>query len=499
MKRKGSITIFLTLTLSLMLSLICTSLESVRMAAARTQILSSLDIGLYSLFGQYDRVLLNEYDLFLLDGSGTGEGLGLSRLYDSMESYIEPVLKQNSQKLSLVQGGFTGYRLATDEDGEAFYQQVVRYMKETLGFQGIQLLMDRMRDREQKTIEAEQNGTRAENSGSLESYETEMNAASKNSEEAKKQQQQQNAGHGASGKFSSGSEESPFSSSSEKKVINPITIIRRIRKMGILDLVLPPGKGLSGKEVRKNTLLSGRTLEKGLDMAEKLPKDTSYASQILFQQYLMEKLGNFRNPSAHGLSYEMEYVLAGKDNDIDNLKAAANKLLIIREGINFAHLLADPVKHGQAAGLAAVIASSFLVPPAASVIEGALLVCWAFAESILDVRELLDGGKVPLAKTASTWQLSLENLPNLLNRLDSCRKGVSDGMSYEDYLQVMLMTKSKIQKLKLGMDMVELGIRSGPEREAFRLDSCITAIEASVDVKANRRKVFTATRQYCYD
>ena len=282
MKRKGSITIFLTLTLSLMLSLICTSLESVRMAAARTQILSSLDIGLYSLFGQYDRVLLNEYDLFLLDGSGTGEGLGLSRLYDSMESYIEPVLKQNSQKLSLVQGGFTGYRLATDEDGEAFYQQVVRYMKETLGFQGIQLLMDRMRDREQKTIEAEQNGTRAENSGSLESYETEMNAASKNSEEAKKQQQQQNAGHGASGKFSSGSEESPFSSSSEKKVINPITIIRRIRKMGILDLVLPPGKGLSGKEVRKNTLLSGRTLEKGLDMAEKLPKDTSYASQILF-------------------------------------------------------------------------------------------------------------------------------------------------------------------------------------------------------------------------
>ena len=36
--KKGSITIFLALILSLLLSLVCTSIESVRMAAARTQI-----------------------------------------------------------------------------------------------------------------------------------------------------------------------------------------------------------------------------------------------------------------------------------------------------------------------------------------------------------------------------------------------------------------------------------------------------------------------------
>lgn len=37
--KKGSITIFLALILSLVLSLVCASIESVRMAAARTQIL----------------------------------------------------------------------------------------------------------------------------------------------------------------------------------------------------------------------------------------------------------------------------------------------------------------------------------------------------------------------------------------------------------------------------------------------------------------------------
>ena len=62
--KKASITVFLALILSLLLSLICTSIQSVRMASSRMQILNSMDIGLYSLFGQYDRKLLEDYELF---------------------------------------------------------------------------------------------------------------------------------------------------------------------------------------------------------------------------------------------------------------------------------------------------------------------------------------------------------------------------------------------------------------------------------------------------
>ena len=50
--KKGSITVFLALILSLLLSLVCTSIESDRMASARTQNLNRMDIGLYSVFGQ---------------------------------------------------------------------------------------------------------------------------------------------------------------------------------------------------------------------------------------------------------------------------------------------------------------------------------------------------------------------------------------------------------------------------------------------------------------
>ena len=46
-------------------------------------------------------------------------------------------------------------------------------------------------------------------------------------------------------------------------------------------------------------------------------------------------------------------------------------------------------------------------------------------------------------------------------------------MSYEDYLQVLLLSKSKAVKLTRGMDMIEVEIRSTKGKEGFRLDCCI--------------------------
>lgn len=269
--------------------------------------------------------------------------------------------------------------------------------------------------------------------------------------------------------------------------------------MGILELVIPSGNKISSKETDTRGLVSGRALQTGLPIPDGLENDDSYTAKLLFQQYLMSRLGNFRKPSGGGLAYQIEYILGGKSEDTDNLKAVAKKLLLVREGVNFSCLAADSTKRAQAEALALAIASGFLIPPAASAITAALLFCWSFAESILDVRELFDGGKVPLVKTGADWQLSLENLPHLLEGLDSVRRSSENGMSYEDYLQIFLMAVGKEKKVMRAMDMVELSVRTTGEKPDFRLDSCITSIEASADVEANRMKVFTVTRQYCYE
>ena len=439
-KERGSITLFLALILSLLLSLVCTSIESVCMASARTQILNSMDIGLYSVFGQYDRKLLEEYDLFALDGSMGGGQLNLAKICDNLESYMKPVLKQNSQKLELHQSGLTGYRLLTDECGEVFYQQIVQYMQETLGSQGVQLLLNKMSDRERKTEEADLKAKQAETGGSIDRYDSEMNQASQKSrqaaQEAENRQQQE-------GQIST--QPAP----TQPQADNPISIIKRIMKMGILELVLPPGREISTRTVSKDTMVSGRQLQQGMEMPDGVTADSSYTSGVLFQQYLMNHLGNYTDPSKESLAYQMEYVFGGRDNDIDNLKSVASKLLFIREGVNFACLMADNVKRTEAQALAAAIASGFLVPPAAVVIESALLLCWAFAESVLDVRELFAGGKIPLVKTSADWQISLSNLSSLMEGLDSMRKNNEHGLSYEDYLQVLILPVSKEKKVMM--------------------------------------------------
>ena len=62
MERKGSITVFLALTLSVLVVLVSALLESVRVSCGRAHVLNGADVGLYSLFAQYDRELLESYE-----------------------------------------------------------------------------------------------------------------------------------------------------------------------------------------------------------------------------------------------------------------------------------------------------------------------------------------------------------------------------------------------------------------------------------------------------
>ena len=492
--KRGSITVFLALALGLVVSLLCSGLESVKMAAARTQILNGLDIGLYSLFGQYEESLLRDFDLFAIDGTAGGKELDLAAVYDNLESYMEPVLGQNSQHLTIQQGGISGYQLLTDGEGEVFYQQVVQYMKGTLGEHGAQLLLEKMKERQKKTADAREKGKEVESETTLEKYEKEMENAAQKSEEAMQKEQKDGEVDGFTAE-----EKSPApDSSAAEMTVNPIPEIRRIRRRGILELVVPAEKGISDGEINKYEMVTGRVLENGLLLSESAKRDDSNLSRLLYQQYLMEKLGNYSNPGDGALQYQIEYILAGKESDTENLKAMAEKLLLVREGVNAASLAADSGKMAEIRALAAGIASAFLIPPAAVVIEGALFLCWSFGESLLDVRELFAGGKVSLIKTVFDWQLSLQNLPDLLEHMDSDRKENNQGVDYEDYLQIFLLGMKKKEQIMRGMDMIETAIRKKENWENFQMDHCITALEASVDIQANQRKVFTVTREYYY-
>ena len=287
-------------------------------------------------------------------------------LFRSLESYMKPVMKQNSQKLSVQQGGISGYLLMTDSDGEVFYQQAVQYMKETLGSHGAKLLLNKIRGMQKKTIAAEKRGNEIESKGTIENYESEMDSAQQKSQallEEKKKQEEQNQ-QDQNGFTDGKMLPSVVEENSPAKVENPIPAIRRIRWMGILDLVLPAGAEVSNKKVKKKELVSGRKLEAGLAMEDTVKTDGTLISQVLYQQYLVEKLGNYMEPGKGGLSYQIEYIIGRKNSDEANLKSIAKKLLLVREGINAAYIMSDSLMMAQVQALAAAIAASFLIPAA---------------------------------------------------------------------------------------------------------------------------------------
>lgn len=467
-QQQGSITVYLCLTLTILLSLFAAMLKSVRTEGGRVMIASAMDQGLFSLFAQYDKELLEEYDLFYLNGGYESGSLQMDRLYDtacqdaiySLNPYGHG--NRNFFGTDFISGSITGYILATDQTGNSFVRQVSEYMQQSLGVSGIQQLS--------KTL--------TEQSGRIESQDYQKEEIAAEDPVSVYEQEKQSAEEDL---LESGEGLPPQDTS---PMINPIEIISDIRKMGILGLVVSDPSQISEFKIDSSILPSKRDLQQGMGVFPM--KESGSMDKLLMLEYIMEKFSNYTtsNPS-DGLSYQVEYVIGGKDTDTKNLKAVVNRLLLIREAANLVHLYSSPVKKTQADAMAAALSSAILLPIAQPVICLALLACWAFAESVLDVRELLDGGKIPLIKDEGSWQLSLENLPSLLENLDNSRKSDTQGFDYSWYLRFLLFTKSQNHLTLSAMDLVEYNMNLKYPGKQFRIDNCVESLEVETNWSLN--------------
>lgn len=135
----------------------------------------------------------------------------------------------------------------------------------------------------------------------------------------------------------------------------------------------------------------------------------------------------------------------------------------------------------EAVLLAASILGVTGFPPAVAVAKNLLLLALAYGESVIDVRNLADGKKIPAVKTSSDWQLSFAGLATL-----NCkRKPVKQGMSYEDYLLLLLISqKDKRQKYFRMMDLMEQNIRR--KVSDFKLDQCISSYKITQNLKLKK-------------
>lgn len=464
--RRGTITVFLSLISVLLLSLICTLVESARVQACRSRAAAVTQLGLFSVFGEFEKMVLDDYDLFFLDGAlGSGE-FGIHRVEKKFRDYMEQNIEGTSGllPLSVSQCSMEGYALATDEGGQVFYRQAVKNQKEILVpdlLQEYQTMCQDVKRQEEAGKNCEQ-GSQA------------LEGQIKELWEQAEEQRAKEVGQ-ADAEVEAGP--STFGESGQGK--NPLDVIKEIKKMGILGLVMKEPGQVSGRQVDKGELPSVRKLRKGT--LEELREDPGWESDALFLQYLKTHFGRMTMVrEGGGLAYELEYILAGKSSDMENLKGAVHRLLLVREGSNFLYAVSNEEMKQQALFLAAALVGGAAVPGLATAVQMALLAAWAYGESLLDVRILLAGGRVPMVKTGESWRLTLDQLGNLTQALAQCDEGGGEGFSYEDYLWMLLAAGKKQEYPMRALDLLECRMRGREETEKFRADACLVRVEARV-------------------
>lgn len=491
MKTKGSVTLFLSLLLAVILGVFQVLFQSLRIAGGRVQAEAGVEEGLYSVFSGYHRELFDRYRVFFLDaGYGSKEfrpDIMLNIVEESLRQSCYSENRENLWNCRREMSAVTGYTLATDNNGSAFFEQAVDYMKDTLGIQGIQFLADQL-IQQKSTVEEQK----------MQSDYDSAEEAQKIYEQKKEEQlametadPENNRGTATNAKKTAVSEvEVPAGFQ------NPLDVIRQVREMGLLGLVFPSGKQLSQAEIPLEDQPSHRMLDIGIGAGIAVPQEGT-VEQIFFLQYMMQYLGYFgAEQSQEGLRYQLEYVIGGKDSDKENLECAVKELLVIRTAANLLYLLTDTGKQAQAHQMALVIGSAVGLPFLESVIVLALQAAWSFGESVLDIRCLLNGGKVPLVKDAGSWQLSLENLGRILELLNQEPDSSEQGMTYQQYLQLLLFMKGGQTRLNRTMDVVEQQIRAGGQYD-FSLDHCVYSLEVEMRIQCENRD-FTILRSYGY-
>lgn len=261
----------------------------------------------------------------------------------------------------------------------------------------------------------------------------------------------------------------------------------RAEAKGIMKLVLPEGKALSDGHIERHGYPSWEFGGETLD-SEGFLKEA--AKKVVFNEYLLDHFPCFTTEEQReGLQYELEYILYGSARDQENLKTVVNRLMWMREGMNLLHLSIDEEKRSAAEGLAESLvgwtgqAAAVLVPLATA----AILIAWAYGESLVDVRTLLSGGRVPIIKSKESWSTELSGLKETLQGGFRAASGGS-GMSYRDYLRILLLLGNSERHTFYAMDMIQMNLRKTVP--GFTMQTQLYAMEFTLE--AENSALFTA-------
>ena len=475
----GYLTVFLTLILTVMLSFSLTLIVSAGENTRRFVAECVTDIGMNSILAEYHRELLEQYNVFFTDISYGTQVVAYENMTEHLKNYINHNLQGDDLFMQGVYGNLIHMELdniavngalsACEEGGISLRRQAVDAVKQDVGITYLEKTGDWL--------------AAIQNSGIMD-----INLLEKQKEAEEKVVE-------LTGKKMGTLFEK------EEQEDSAVTFY----EAGILNLVADRDE-LSSREITLSQYASHRAHFEsgGLSVPEGYADD--FWDELFFHEYLMSYTDHYGNAKENsgltydknsGVAYETEYLLAGKAKDIDNLKAVAGQILAIRGGANLIALMQDEGKKQYAQILAFSMASALGMPEAAEVLEELLEIIWAMAEALYDVSTLLQGGRIPVIKQPEEWHYSMENALNFV-KPETEQTRITDGLSYEDYLRILLCFHGKEELTMRMADVMEMNIRNTPGNENFCMDGCFEAFRVQIVYRSERDKTYTIDRTYGY-
>lgn len=468
-KIKAYLTVYLALSLMVLLSVVMALLSGIKKNTARTEEELALNTAGWSALAEYHQELFKQYDLFFIDTSYGGSYPGTEAIGEHVKNYANKNLQNTKlldSRLTLI--GVQEAEVATDQGGQVLKRQIVEYEENYLGIEALENLLAEFKLAGQEQVsEEELRKQRDENEATLASQPPPVRKVTK---------KKYNRDTG---------DVETYEEEEEVPIENPAASVNGLRSRGVLSLVIKDTSGISDKQVSLNEYLSYRDdILQGTGLlpekAEESSLFTAEKEKVLLEAYIFQKYGYYGQKKENAaLDYQVEYLIAQKSSDVENLKAVVHKLLLFREAANAVYLYGDSAKRAEISAMAASVAAVALAPYLQPLLETSILFAWAYIESIQDAKLLLEGGRVPLIKSASDWQTGLNSILNFAP--ESVSKDTSRGLNYQQYLSMFLLTKKENELLFSMMDVMEMDIRKTDYNENFRMDGCVSGFRIAAE------------------
>ncbi len=481
-KSNAYLTVYLSLIFGIVLSLLFVFVEGAAIGAVRAQAELVADLGMDSIFAEYNREILEQYELFFVDTSygSTNGGTGMveKHLADYMSYNLVP-----EQDLHLT-GASTLLELsnpyleieevscASDDNCMVWKAQAVNYMKAVYGGDLIARVREQMDTVQSKgLIEKDVAGEIAAQKRAFEEALTKKGIVEYGAESEEGYSYQKVSG-----------------------------LFDKIVGEGIMTLVLPGSASVSGAVMDTGPYFSTRSkngkINRGIGLHEGADKPDGVVDELIYGAYLMKMCGNYSAPKDEGLlKYQIEYILCGLRSDAENIRGCVERLFALRAAANLTAIYADSVKKAEVELVSTVLCTLLLVPELTELLTAILLGVWAFAESVVDVRQLLEGGKIALIKDSGSWNTSLSGL--LSGSLSGSSKSAS-GLTYAEYLSIFLGLMNRDTKAARSLDIVEMDLRQTDGNEHFRIDRCMDYMKVNFGFEDAVGHDFVFSKKMCY-